>query len=163
MTWTKRINGSQPAGSGACLENRWRRGPLVGSSPTASAWPRYANGRALGLNGACGFDCHTGTGSWNKCLRLGRQWADHSRRPRDAEVRVPPEPSFTPSLSSPECCHSVTVETRVQIRRGRERKDGTVRKPASDRPNPDSMGSLPRATPGGLLGWCSQAACKPLP
>jgi hypothetical protein len=36
-------DGSQPAGSGACLENRWRRGPLVGSSPTASAFVlRYA-------------------------------------------------------------------------------------------------------------------------
>jgi hypothetical protein len=31
------IDGSQPAGSGACLENRWRCRPLVGSSPTASA------------------------------------------------------------------------------------------------------------------------------
>src|SRR5262245_65841394 len=67
-------DGSQPAGSGACLENRWRREPLVGSSPTASAWktgePRLHVGASAqvrqpaerpGLNpGACGFDSHPG-------------------------------------------------------------------------------------------------------
>ena len=74
--------------------------------------PRYANGRAARLKPGrlwvrlppwvLGHGC--------KCLRLGRQPADHSRLEREMlRVRIPPEPSHvTPSWSSLECsppCH----------------------------------------------------------
>jgi hypothetical protein len=117
----KGIDGSQPAGSGARLENGWRRCPLVGSSPTASA----SGGRRTGpVRGPGRWDRGKRPGTptgraarlkpgrmWVRIppwavrsmpsvhrfrifLRLGRQLADHSRSDREMlRVRIPPEPS----------------------------------------------------------------------
>jgi hypothetical protein len=102
--------------------------------------------------------------------RLGRQWADHSRSEREMlRVRLPPEPSITPSWSSPECsplCHS--GGRGFKSRRGRwSERDGTVRKPAK-RPGSNPGILWVRLPPvllaARFLGWCSsRRPVKPLP
>ena len=130
-------HGSHPAGSGACLENRWRpEGRLWVRVPRLPPRrPGYANGRAARLKPGCLWVRLPPRvlGRWVQRFRLGRQWADHSRLEREMlRVRVPPEPSITPSWSSPECsppCHG--GGRGFESRRGRwSERDGTVRKPA---------------------------------
>jgi hypothetical protein len=146
----------------------------VGSSPTASAseGPGTPTAERPGLNpGACGFESHPGyCVDGCKCFRLGRQWADHSRLEREMlRVRVPPEPSITPSWSSPECSPRCQRGGRgFKSRRGRwSGRDGTVRKPAK-RPGSNPGILWVRLPPvllaEGLLGWCSsRRPVKPLP
>jgi hypothetical protein len=131
--------------------------------------PGYANGRAARLKPGrlwvrlppwvLGPGC--------KGFRLGRQWADHSRLEREMlRVRLPPEPSITPSWSSPECsppCHG--GDRGFKSRRGRW--NGTVRKPAK-RPGSNPGVLWVRLPPvllaAEFLGWCSsRRPVKPLP
>ena len=148
--------------------------PLVGSSPTASAsrGPRYANGRAARLKpGRLWVRIPPWVlGHGWKCFRLGRQWADHSRLEREMlRVRLPPEPSVTPSWSSLECSPRCQRGGRgFESRRGRwSERDGTVRKPAK-RPGSNPGILWVRLPPvllaAGFLGWCSsRRPVKPLP
>ncbi len=122
-----------------------------------------------GLNpGACGFESHPGY--WGPGSRLGRQWADHPRLERGMlRVRLPPEPSVTPSWSSPECsplCQSGGRGFKSRRRRSSGR-DGTVRKPAK-RPgsNPGILWVRLPPVPlaDRLIGWCSsRRSVKPSP
>jgi hypothetical protein len=136
-------HGSHPAGSGACLENRWR--------PESRLWVRvprlpHADDRSR--------------------PRLGRQPEDHSRSDREMlRVRLPPEPSITPSWSSLECSPRCQRGGRgFKSRRGRwwEGWHGTQTGKATRLKPGDSVGSIPtRAT----RGWLSRvvlltAACK---
>ena len=123
-----------------------------------------------GLNpGACGFESHPGY--WVigcKCFRLGRQRADHSRLEREMLwVRVPPEPSITPSWSSLECSPPCQGGDRgFKSRRGRWMRGGTVRKPAKRRSsNPGILWvRLPPVLLAWILGLCSSwRPVKPSP
>src|SRR5262249_12678874 len=123
---------------GPVLKTGGGLGPLVGSSPTASAslrGPGTPTGRAARLKpGRLWVRLPPWVlGHWGQCFRLGRQPADPSRSEREMlRVRLPPEPSVTPSWSSPECSPRCQRGGRgFESRRGRwSKKDGTVRKPA---------------------------------
>ena len=84
-------------------------------------------------------------------------------------VRVPPEPSITPSWSSLECSPRLSARrSRVQIPSGAlksEGRHGTQTGKAARLKPGDSVGSTPtRATRGWFLGWCSsRRPVKPLP
>ena len=87
-------------------------------------------------------------------FRLGRQWADHSRLEREMlRVRVPPEPSITPSWSSPECSPRCQrggrgfESRRGLVGEGRYGRHGTQTGKAARLKPGDSVGSTPtRAT-----------------
>jgi hypothetical protein len=167
-------HGSHPAGSGACLENRWRPRAACGfeSHGFRLARPGYANGRAARLKSGCLWVRLPPRvlGRWAQRFRLGRQWADHSRLEREMlRVRVPPEPSITPSWSSLECSPRCQRGGRgFKSRRGRwSERDGTVRKPAK-RPGSNPRILWVRLPPvllaEGSFGWCSsRRPVKPLP
>src|SRR5262249_45673730 len=81
---------------GPVLKTGGGRGPLVGSSPTASAslrGPGTPSGRAARLKpGRLWVRLPPWVvGHWSQWFRLGRQWADHSHLEREMlRVRLPP-------------------------------------------------------------------------
>jgi hypothetical protein len=150
-------------------------GPLVGSSPTASASvsPGTPTAERPALNpGACGFDSHPGY--WvpdvSVCGSVGNRQTTLAYLEREMlRVRIPPEPSITPSWSRLECSPRCQRGGRgFKSRRGRwNEKDGTVRKPAK-RPGSNPGILWVRLPPvllaAGFLGWCSsRRPVNPLP